>query len=102
TITTWAIFGGAITRIAAVQVARQEKITLGEAVRFTCRRWLSYVTAPLFPLLFVGFLLVFMVIFGFFHMLPWFGDVFVSGLLWWLMLLFGLLMAVGLVGLVGW
>src|SRR5207244_1873113 len=28
--------------------------------------------------------------------------VFISGLLWWLMLIFGLLMAVGLVGLIGW
>ena len=102
TIATWAVFGGAITRIAAVQVARQEKISMGEAVRFTTRRWFSFVAAPLFPLLFVGFLLLFMIIFGFFHMIPWFGDVIVDGLFWWLMLLFGLLMAVGLVGLVGW
>ena len=102
TIVTWAIFGGAITRIAAVQVARQEKLSMGEAVRFTGRRWFSFVAAPLFPLLFVGFLLLFMIIFGFFHMIPWFGDVIVDGLFWWLMVLFGLLMAVGLIGLVGW
>ncbi len=101
TVVTWAIFGGAITRIAAVQVARKEKITLGEAVRFTVRRWVSFVTAPLFPLLFVGFLLVFMVIFGFIAMIPIVGDVF-GGLLWWVMLIFGVLMAVGLVGLIGW
>ncbi len=101
TVVTWAIFGGAITRIAAVQIARREKITLGEAVRFTVRRWVSFVTAPLFPLLFVGFLLIFMVLFGFVTMLPWVGDVF-SGLLWWVMLIFGVLMAVGLIGLIGW
>lgn len=102
TVVTWAIFGGAITRIAAVQFARQEKITLSEAVRFTAHRWVSFVTAPLFPLLFVGFLMLFMILFGFFHMIPLFGDTFVSGLLWWLMMIFGLLMAVGLLGLVGW
>ena len=102
TVVTWGLFGGAITRIAAVQVARQEKITLPEAVRFTARRWVSFVTAPLFPLLLAGFLLLFMIVFGFFHMIPWFGDVIVDGVFWWLMLLFGLLMAVGLVGLIGW
>jgi hypothetical protein len=102
TVVTWAIFGGAITRIAAVQIARKEKITMSEAIRFTTRRWVSFVTAPLFPLLFVGFLLVFMVIFGLFAMLPIFGDIFVSGLLWWIMLIFGILMAIGLIGLIGW
>ena len=50
----------------------------------------SYVTVPLFPLLFVGFLMLFMVLFGFIHMIPWLGD-FWSGLLWWLMMIFGLL-----------
>src|SRR5262249_31884442 len=99
---TWAGFGGAITRIAAVQVARQEKLTLSEALRFTTKRWLSFVTAPLFPLLFVLFLLIFMVIFGWFHAIPWFGDIFVDGLFWWLMLIFGLLMAVALIRLIGW
>src|SRR5205823_10656261 len=61
-----------------------------------------FVTAPLFPLLFVGFLLVFGVIFGFFHMIPLFGDIFVDGLFWWVPMLLGLLMAVGMVGLIGW
>jgi hypothetical protein len=102
TVVTWAIFGGAITRIAAVQIARQEKLTLGEAIRFTVRRWVSFVTAPLFPLLFVGFLVIFMILFGLLAMIPIFGDIFISGVLWWLMLIFGLLMAVGLVGLIGW
>jgi hypothetical protein len=101
TVLTWALFGGAITRIAAVQVARQEKITLGEALRFTVRRWLSYLTAPLFPLAFVFFLLIFTIIFGIFHLVPAFGDFF-DGLLWPVILIFGLLMAVALIGLVGW
>jgi hypothetical protein len=102
TFVTWAIFGGAITRIAAVQIARQEKITLPEALRFTVRRWLSFVTAPVFPLLFVAFLVVFMIIYGAFYMIPYFGDIAVGGLFWWVMLFFGVLMAVALIGLVGW
>ncbi len=102
TLLTWSFFGGAITRIAAVQVARGEKIGLTEAVRFTARRFLSYFTAPLFPLVFVFALLVFMVIFGWVGMIPILGDVLVNGLFWPLMILFGLVMAVALVGLVGW
>src|SRR5579884_3771716 len=102
TLATWAIFGGAITRIAAVQVTRGEKIGLREAVRFTLKRFLSYLMAPLFPLALVLIVLIFMVLFGIPHLLPWLGDIFWDGLLWWLMLLCGLVMAVTLVGLVGW
>jgi hypothetical protein len=102
TLATWAVFGGAITRIAAVQVARGEKIGLREAVRFTVKRILSYLMAPLFPLAFVFVILFFMAIFGIIHMIPVFGDVVWDGLLWWLMLICGLVMAVTLVGLVGW
>lgn len=103
TIATWSIFGGAITRIAAVEVARGEKIGLGEALRFTTRRWLSYLSAPLFPLLFVLFLLILTWTYGLFFMIPIVGDLFVAGLFWWVPLLLGLAMACTLVGLaVGW
>jgi hypothetical protein len=102
TLATWALFGGAITRIAAVQITRGEKIGLREAVRFTVKRILSYLMAPLFPLAFVFLLLIFMALFGFVHMIPWVGDILWDGLLWWVMLIFGLVMAVTLVGLVGW
>ncbi len=102
TVATWSVFGGAITRIAAVQVARGEKIGLVDALRFTLKRILSYVTAPLFPLLFIFVLLVVMVLFGYPFMIPVFGDVVMAGLLWPVILVLGLLMAVALVGLVGW
>ncbi|HTU92899.1 MAG TPA: hypothetical protein VMF69_22655 [Gemmataceae bacterium] len=102
TLATWALFGGAITRIAAVQATRGEKIGLREALRFTLKRFLSYLMAPLFPLAVVLVVLIFMVLFGVFHMIPVLGDVFLDGLLWWLMLICGLVMAVTLVGLVGW
>jgi hypothetical protein len=102
TLATWAVFGGAITRIAAVQVARGEKIGLRESVRFTFKRILSYLMAPMFPLAFVFLMLIFMVVFGIIHMIPVFGDIAWDGLLWPVMLIFGLVMAVTLVGLVGW
>ncbi len=102
TLATWALFGGAITRLAVVQVARKDKISMGEAVRFSLSRYLSLFSAPLFPLLCVLVIVIFLVIYGFFHLIPWFGDVVVDGLGWPLVILAGLAMAVVLVGLVGW
>lgn len=100
-IITWAIFGGAITRIAAVQIAQDEKITLGESIRYTTKRLFSYITAPLFPLVVVGFLLIVTMVFGLIHWVPGLGEV-VDGLFWIVMILIGLAMALGLVGLIGW
>jgi hypothetical protein len=102
TLLVWSFFGGAITRIAAVQLARGEKIGLFEAVRFTLKRWLAYVMAPAFPLVIVLFLMVLMMLFGLVVMIPYFGDIFVAGPFWPIMLVFGLVIAVALVGLVGW
>ncbi len=102
TLATWALFGGAITRIASVQVTRGEKIGFRESVRFTLKRFLSYLMAPLFPMAVVFVILVLMVIFGWFHMIPILGDIFLDGLLWWLMLICGLVIAIALVGLIGW
>jgi hypothetical protein len=101
TVCVWGIFGGAITRIASVQAARGEKIGMSEALRFTFKRAREYVLAPVFPLAFLFALLVLMVIFGFFAMIPFLGD-FIAGLFWPGILVLGLIMAVVLVGLVGW
>jgi hypothetical protein len=102
TVATWALFGGAISRIAAVQVARQEKIGMAEALRFTAKRYLSYASAPIFPLVFVVLLLLLMMLFGVGHIIPVLGEFVVDGLLWPLMFIVGLVMAVVLVGLVSW
>lgn len=100
-VITWAIFGGAITRIAAMQIARQEKITLSESLRFVFKRIFSYITAPLFPIVVIAFLTLFTALFGLLQMVPGLGEL-LNALLWWLMLIFGIIMAVGLIGLIGW
>jgi hypothetical protein len=102
TLATWAVFGGAITRMATVQLARKEKISIGEALRFTWARIASYFTAPLFPLVFVVAVLILLIVYGWLHMIPIVGDIVVDGLGWPLVLLAGLVMAVILVGLLGW
>lgn len=101
TVATWGFFGGAITRMAAVQLTRKEKIGLPEAVRFAWARYVSFFAAPLFPLLFVSFILVLLVVFGALHLIPLVGDV-VDGIGWFLPLIAGVVMGVILLGLVGW
>lgn len=101
TLAAWALFGGAITRMAAVQITRREKIGLGEAVRFTLNKWGAFFSAPLFPLLGVVIIAALLILYCFIHLIPIFGDV-VDGLLWPLIILAGLVMAVILVGLVSW
>src|SRR6266849_460721 len=101
TLLTWSFFGVAITRIAAVQVTRQEKIGLMEAVRFTWKRFLSYMTAPLFPMGFMLVIVLVMILFGFLHWIPILGDI-LDIAFWWVMVILGLIIAVLLIGLVSW
>jgi hypothetical protein len=102
-LATWAFFGGAITRIAAVQVARtNERVALGEAVKFIMARYKSYLLAPLLPLLFLACFTVGLLFLGFLEGITYaIGDI-VFPAIWPLILVAGLIMAVVLVGLVGW
>ena len=49
----WSIFGGAISRIAAVHVARDEKISVRHAVSFSVSKVLSFICAPIIPVLII-------------------------------------------------
>jgi hypothetical protein len=100
TVAIWGLVGGAITRIAAIQVARQEKIGAREALRFASKRYLSLISAPIFPLILVAVIVLAMILFGVTQLVPILGEAFV--LLYPLMILAGLGIAVVLVGLVGW
>ena len=54
TVGTWAIFGGAITRAAAVNFARNENVGITTALRYTLSRWKTYLLASSGPLLLLG------------------------------------------------
>jgi len=101
TVAVWAIFGGAITRIAAVEVARNEKIALTEALRYTIARWQSYIFASFAPLLGLACFVILLMLFGVGNLIPGFAELW-DGLLWWVCLGIGLVMAVLMIGLVGW
>lgn len=48
-VAVWAFFGAAICRMAAVQLAADEQVGWGPALRFACQKWPSYCAAPLLP-----------------------------------------------------
>jgi hypothetical protein len=96
-----AFFGGAITRIATMQIAREEQISLRPALKHARQKFLAYFSAPLLPL--VGVLLVTVptALLG----LLMRSDVglLLAGLVWPLVLVGGLLMGIFLLGLFfGW
>jgi hypothetical protein len=102
TLATWAFFGAAITRMAAVEVARNEKISAVDALRFVAKRYLSYALAPIFPLVIVAVFVLLLLVFGILHMIPGLGDILIDSLFWWLAIALGLGMACFLIGLVSW
>ena len=59
-----ALFGGAITRIAAVQVARDEQVSIRHALRFSWGKLPSFFGAPLIPLTLIVLLGLVMSLFG--------------------------------------
>ncbi len=97
----WGFFGGAITRMAAVKLGREEQIGLGEALRHATRRWLSYVSAPLFPLVGVVLIALPLVLMGL--LMRTGGGVLLAGVFWFLLLLGSLSITILLLGLMfGW
>jgi hypothetical protein len=100
-LAVWALLGGAITRIVAVQLACEERISWTAVVRHATRKWLAYFSAPLFPLMGVLLSAVPVCVLGLLMRAE--VGLFVAGLVWPLMLICGLLMALLLLGLAfGW
>jgi hypothetical protein len=94
-----ALFGGAICRHAAVQITRDETLTLGAAFRFASRRFADLVVAPLLP---IGVIVVGAVILGvggLIGAIPAVGHI-LSALLFGLALIGGFALALVLIGYV--
>ena len=100
-VAVWAFFGGVITRLAAVQLGGKEQITLGQAVRFVKNRYISYVLSPIVPLGIIAVIVFAMSIYGLVALIPIVGDVFLYGLGLPLVILGGIVMAILLIGLIG-
>ncbi len=101
TLAVWSFFGGAITRIAAMQLGREERVSLKDAVSHACRKWVAFMSAPILPMLGVAGLGLPIALLGLFMMGDW--GVLVAGIFWIFALLAGFIMAVMLLGLAfGW
>ncbi len=100
-VAVWAFCGGVITRIAAVQFAGRERISLTQAVRFVASRYTSYLLSPIVPLGVIAVIVLVMLLYGLVAMIPILGDLLLYGLGMPLVILGGIAIAVLLVGLVG-
>ena len=97
---TWAVFGGAIARIAAVHVARDEKLSIRAALRFSSGKFLSFLFAPIIPLLIIAVLGIVLMIASLLVNIPFLGPI-LAGVFFFLALAIGFVMALVLVGTVG-
>lgn len=99
-LSIWAVFGGAIARIAAVHIARDEKISIRQALRFSTAKFLSFLSAPIIPLLIVGGLGLAVAVGGLLTNIPFLGPI-VVGALFFLALAAGFVMTLVILGLGG-
>ncbi len=97
----WAVFGGALTRRAALQLGREENLGLRGALGYATGKWQSYFAAPLLPLLGVAMAAFPVWLLGLVMRLDL--GILLAGILWPLALLAGLFMALLLLALLfGW
>ncbi len=97
-----ALLGGAVDRIAALHFAREEKISIMQALRFSAGKFFSFATAPLIPLALILVLGLFLAFGGFIsaNWAQWGGGI-VLGMLFFVAIVLGLAIAFLLIGLVG-
>jgi len=101
-IVIWGICGGAIARIAIVQVAKIRQTGVGEALRFSIRSAGTLILAPLCPLLGLAFCATVVSVFGLLYRLPAVGFT-IAGIVLFIPLTLGFLMTLMVAGLVaGW
>lgn len=97
----WALFGGAITRRAALQLGREENLSLRGSLKYAASKWRSYFAAPLLPLVGILIFATPLLFLGFFMRFD--AGVFLAGIVWPLALIASLLMALLLLALFfGW
>ncbi len=99
----WAVFGGALLRVAALRLTRDEPLSLGEALRFGLGAGRDFLLVPVLVLLFAGFFAALNLLAGFVMSFWFVGSSLLSILLFPLALISSLLIllaiAGGLVGL---
>lgn len=99
----WGIVGGAIARIAVVQLTVGGRVGIASALRFAVRNWAALVGAPLTPFLAVSLIAGGCGAFGLLYRIPAGIGATIAGIFGFVPLVAGLLMALILLGLgLGW
>jgi hypothetical protein len=97
----WGLFGGAITRIAALKFTRDEAPGFFAALKHAVGKWPSYSLPPLIALAGASLFAIQLVGLGLLMRIP--GIPFVVAIIWPFVIILGLMMAILLLGaLVGW
>ncbi len=100
-LAVWGLFGGAITRIAAVKFTRDEAPSFFGALRHAARKWPSYSLPPLIALAGASLFAIQLVVIGLLMRISVFTLL--MSIAWPFVILLGLMMAILLLGvLVGW
>ncbi len=100
-IAVWSLFGGAIARISALALAREDRVGIRAALGFALRKWMGFVLGPLFP--FVGVLLATIPLFVLGLLFRMDFALVLSVILWPLVLAAGAFLAILVLGLFfGW
>lgn len=86
-----AIGGGALSRMAAIQVATHQRVPVRRALQFAFTRWVRLFIAPLMPLIAAGVVALIVVVMGLLMLVPVLNII--GGLLYIIALLLGLLIA---------
>jgi hypothetical protein len=97
----WGLFGGAISRTAALYLTRGEVLSPVAAVRSAVGSWSAYSSGPLLPLALAAACALPLVVVGWLLKLD--ITALIMSLVWLVALVWGLILAVGLLGLLlGW
>ncbi len=70
----WSLFGGAICRLAALNVARDERLSPKAALAFAGRKYLGFLTAPLLPIALIVLIGIPLAIGGLVTAIPGIGE----------------------------
>ena len=97
TLAVWAVFGGAIARIAALELAGEGIPSLKESLSHSCRFFFSTIGGVLLPVVGVGLFWTVALVIGLLGLIPGVG-LFLTGLLWFISLICGALLALILIG----
>lgn len=99
TLAAISLGGGGLCRIAALQFARNEKPGITEALRFSAKRFLSFLAVPLTPVGIIIFIGLFVFLLGLIGNIPRAGEL-IIGIFMLLVLIAGALITIVLIGTV--